>query len=141
LIIADEPTANLDPQARLEFYDMVTNMIKEYGVTFFISSHILSELERVITHVVFINDGIVTAMGDINTVEANVSSDEVRILVREKEKAMKVLERFNPTMDGAYIKVKGNIREIVDLLDDSKIEILSIRRSSLDDVFKKLNRT
>lgn len=35
LIIADEPTANLDPQARLEFYDMVTNMIKEYGVTFF----------------------------------------------------------------------------------------------------------
>jgi len=141
LIIADEPTANLDPQARLEFYDMVTNMIREYGVTFFISSHILSELERVITHVVFINDGIVTAMGDINTVEANVSSDEVIILVREKERAIKVLDKYEPAIDGAYIKVKGNIREIVDLLDDSKIEILSIRRSSLDDVFKKLNRT
>lgn len=98
-------------------------------------------MERVITHVVFINDGIITAMGDINTVEANVSSDEVIILVREKERAMKVLEEFEPAMDGAYIRVKGNIREIVDLLDDSKIEILSIRRSSLDDVFKKLNRT
>ena len=141
LIIADEPTANLDPQARLEFYDMVTSMTKEYGVTFFISSHILSELEKVITHVVFINDGIVTAMGDINSIEANLSSDEVIILVREKEKAMKVLEKFNPIVEGAYIRVKGNIREIVDLLDDSKIEILSIRKSSLDDVFKKLNRT
>lgn len=141
LIIADEPTANLDPQARLEFYDMVTRLVKEMGVTFFISSHILSELERVITHVVFINDGVITAMGDINTIEANISSDDVVILVKEKERALEVLKNYNPLVDGAYIRVKAPLREIVDLLDDSEIDILSIRRSSLDDVFKKLNRS
>jgi len=139
LIIADEPTANLDPQARLEFYELVRFMVKEYNVTFFISSHILSELEKVITHIVFINNGVITATGEINDIEAKISSNEILLLVREKEKALKILAKYNPTLDGAYIKVKGNLREIVDLLDDGKIEILSIRKASLDDVFRKLS--
>lgn len=56
LIIADEPTANLDPNARNEFNSLITKLNRR-GITFFISSHILSELERVITHVVMINKG------------------------------------------------------------------------------------
>jgi ABC-type multidrug transport system, ATPase component len=56
LIIADEPTANLDPSFRMEFYEIVKRLNRKNDVTFFISSHILSELEKVITDVVFIND-------------------------------------------------------------------------------------
>ncbi|WP_338604557.1 ABC transporter ATP-binding protein [Sulfolobus tengchongensis] len=139
LIIADEPTANLDPKARLEFYDIVREMNRKMGVTFFISSHILSELERVITHVVFINNGQIVAQGEINDVESKLDSSEILILVREKEKALEVLKEFNPTLDGAYIKVSGRMREIIDLLDDAGVEVLNVRKTSLDDVFKKLS--
>ncbi|BFH72890.1 ABC transporter ATP-binding protein [Sulfurisphaera javensis] len=139
LIIADEPTANLDPKARIEFYDLVKKLNKEYDVTFFISSHILSELEKVITHVVFINDGIVTAQGEINEVESVFNSEEIILLVKDKEKALEVLKKYNPVSEGAYIKIKGKLREIVDILDDNGIEILNVRKTSLDDVFRKLS--
>nr|WP_221290543.1 ABC transporter ATP-binding protein [Stygiolobus caldivivus] len=139
LVIADEPTANLDPQARLEFYDMVKALARDYGVTFFISSHILSELERVIDHVVFIEDGTVKALGELSYVESLVNADEVVVLVKDKERAMTVLKDFNPVPDGPYIKVKGEVRKIIDLLDDNHIEVLSVRKVSLDDVFRKLS--
>ncbi|AWR96352.1 ATP-binding cassette domain-containing protein [Acidianus sulfidivorans JP7] len=135
LIIADEPTANLDPNARLEFYEQVKKLNKR-GVTFFISSHILSELEKIVTHVVFINDGKISFYGRIN--EALESkNNEIYILVDKPEEALKVLK--NGKLEGSYIKISGNIREIIDILDDKGIEIINVRRSSLDDAFKKLS--
>ncbi|ARM77011.1 ABC transporter ATP-binding protein [Acidianus manzaensis] len=135
LIIADEPTANLDPNARLEFYEEVKRLNKR-GVTFFISSHILSELEKIISHVVFINDGRITFSGRINEA-LETKNEEIYILVDKPELALKILG--NGKIEGGYIKTIGDLREIVDKLDDKGIEILNIRRSSLDDAFKRLS--
>lgn len=139
LVIADEPTANLDPQARIEFYEMVKALARDYGVTFFISSHILSELERVIDHLVFIDDGMVKALGELSYVESMVKGDEILILVKDKERALQVLKDFNPAEDGPYIKVRSEMRKVIDILDDNHVEVLSIRKVSLDDVFRKLS--
>lgn len=137
LIIADEPTANLDPKARIEFYDLVKRLNKEFNATFFISSHILTELERVIDHVIFISNGRVIAEGELGKIEAMADSDEVVILTNDKERALEVLKELNPIADGQYIRVKGKMRVILDLLDDNGVEVLSVRKVSLEDVFKK----
>jgi ABC-2 type transport system ATP-binding protein len=137
LIIADEPTANLDPKARIEFYDLVKRLNKEFSATFFISSHILTELERVIDHVIFISNGRVIAEGELGKIEAMADSDEVVILTNDKERALEVLKELNPIADGQYIRVKGKMRVILDLLDDNGVEVLSVRKVSLEDVFKK----
>jgi ABC-2 type transport system ATP-binding protein len=137
LIIADEPTANLDPKARIEFYDLVKRLNKEFNATFFISSHILTELERVIDHVIFISNGRVIAEGELGKIEAMADSDEIVILTNDKERALEVLKEFNPIADGQYIRVKGKMRVILDLLDDNGVEVLSVRKVSLEDVFKK----
>ncbi|QGA53764.1 ATP-binding cassette domain-containing protein [Sulfolobus sp. E5-1-F] len=136
LIIADEPTTNLDPSFRMEFYELVKKLNRENGVTFFISSHILSELEKVVTDVVFINDGRISYTGRMNQALANVEEEEIYVMVNETERALKILGGI---LEGPYIKVKGRLREIVDRLDDNGIEIISIRRSSLDDAFKKFS--
>jgi ABC-2 type transport system ATP-binding protein len=136
LIIADEPTANLDPSFRMEFYEIVKRLNRKNDVTFFISSHILSELEKVITDVVFINDGRISYTGKMNQALSGVGEEEVYVMVNDSERALKVLGGI---LEGPYIKVKGKLREIVDKLDDSGIEIISIRRSSLDDAFKKFS--
>ncbi len=135
LIIADEPTANLDPQARMEFYEEVKRLNKR-GVTFFISSHILSELEKVITDVVFINNGRVTFQGKVENALKEAEEEEILLIVNNPEKALKIIGGI---IDGPYLKVNGKVREIVDKLDDAGIEIISLRRSSLDDAFKKLS--
>ncbi|AWR95520.1 ABC transporter ATP-binding protein [Acidianus brierleyi] len=136
LIIADEPTANLDPKARSEFYDKVRRLNKN-GVTFFISSHILSELEKIITEVVFINDGKIVFSGKINEALNDSEEEEIYILVDNQKAAMSILK--NARVDGGYIIVKGNVREIVDILDENNIKIISLRRSSLDEAFKKFS--
>jgi ABC-2 type transport system ATP-binding protein len=45
IIIMDEPVANLDPKARLEFFDLLLALRKK-GKAIFISSHVLAELDR-----------------------------------------------------------------------------------------------
>ncbi|AEB95104.1 MAG: ABC transporter ATP-binding protein [Metallosphaera sp.] len=134
LIVADEPTANLDPSARLEFYDVVKRL-NSRGVTFFISSHILSELEKVVTHVVFINQGRISYSGKINEA-LDVQGNLIYVLVNDVDKALKII---GGTVEGGFIKVIGNVRDIVERLDEEGVQIISIRRSSLDEVFKKFS--
>ncbi len=57
ILLLDEPTANLDPTSRMEILDTVRKMVDERKLTVLISSHVLTELETVIDHVIMINHG------------------------------------------------------------------------------------
>jgi len=61
LLILDEPTANLDPTGRMSILDKLKEISTERGVTIFISSHILSELEQLVDSVTLINKGRILA--------------------------------------------------------------------------------
>jgi len=62
-VVADEPTSNLDPQARSDLLDLILRLHREEKTTFLISSHILPELSRVCEQVAIINKGKVWAQG------------------------------------------------------------------------------
>lgn len=74
LLILDEPAANLDPISRNEFYEAL-NMFHKKGKTIFISSHILSELEKYVDSYTLIENGKIiesTSLKDKNkTLEFN----------------------------------------------------------------------
>jgi len=63
LLLLDEPTANLDPVARVEILELIRNLQKELDVTVVVSSHILPELQRVCNYAVFIGAGRVLDYG------------------------------------------------------------------------------
>ncbi|NWF94982.1 MAG: ABC transporter ATP-binding protein [Candidatus Thorarchaeota archaeon] len=65
LVILDEPTVNLDVKGRRETIDLVVEMYRSTGVSFFISSHILSELERACDSIAFMKNGRVLDSGSI----------------------------------------------------------------------------
>jgi ABC-2 type transport system ATP-binding protein len=56
-LILDEPASALDPMARAQFLDLLIRIIQQEGKTIFISSHILSDVEKVIDHVVIMKNG------------------------------------------------------------------------------------
>ncbi len=62
LLVLDEPAAGLDPKARIEFKNLV-RLLAEQGKTFFISSHILSELEQMCDSMLFISGGKIVHHG------------------------------------------------------------------------------
>ena len=65
ILFFDEPTAGLDPQSSHKFKKRV-EMEKQSGKTVIITSHIMSELEQLVDHVVFILDGNIRYYGSMN---------------------------------------------------------------------------
>ena len=57
LLLLDEPAAALDPLARQRFLDLLLRIIQDPRRTVLISSHILSDVEKVIDHVIILDDG------------------------------------------------------------------------------------
>jgi ABC-2 type transport system ATP-binding protein len=59
IVILDEPTANLDPLGRSDVLRKIKQLAKEEDISFIISTHVLSELERICNSVVILNEGLV----------------------------------------------------------------------------------
>jgi lantibiotic transport system ATP-binding protein len=57
LLILDEPTNGLDPNGIIEMRDLLKQINKEKGTTILISSHLLSEIEKIVTHLGIIHKG------------------------------------------------------------------------------------
>ena len=95
LLILDEPTANLDPIGRIEILDKIRELVKEQGVTVFVSSHILSEIERIASHVAIITQGKLLLQGRISEVISAVRDNSYVIRTTEHEKLLQELEKLS----------------------------------------------
>ena len=67
LLILDEPTNGLDPQGILEMRTLFERLNRERGTTILVSSHILSEIERLVTHVGIIHRGTMRFQGPLDS--------------------------------------------------------------------------
>lgn len=74
LVILDEPTSNLDPLGRIEVLDII-GALHRRGMNFIVSTHILSELGRVCTDILILNEGRVIAEGSLDEL-GRVSENE-----------------------------------------------------------------
>jgi ABC-2 type transport system ATP-binding protein len=66
LLVLDEPMAMLDPLARHDFMATVMTAIADEGVSVVLSSHVLSELERVADYLVLLSNGRVQVAGEVD---------------------------------------------------------------------------
>jgi ABC-2 type transport system ATP-binding protein len=66
LLILDEPVAGLDPLARLAVLQSLMSAVADHGLTVLLSSHIVSELERVCDYLIVLARGRVQVAGDID---------------------------------------------------------------------------
>jgi ABC-2 type transport system ATP-binding protein len=90
VLLLDEPASGLDPRARIELFELV-RQLGAAGKTILLSSHILTELSAVVTHVGIIEQGRMVASGDARTVADLLGQDRV-VLVRLLEPAGARLE-------------------------------------------------
>ena len=66
LLILDEPVNGLDPNGIIETRELIKKLNKEHNTTILVSSHILSEVERMATHVGIIHKGVMLFQGTLN---------------------------------------------------------------------------
>lgn len=66
LLVLDEPTNGLDPNGIIEIRDLLKKLNEEQGISIIISSHLLSEIEKLVTHVGIISKGKMVFQGTLN---------------------------------------------------------------------------
>src|SRR3989339_1712081 len=66
LVILDEPTTGLDPQGMKEVRELILELSRERGVTIFLSSHLLYEVELIATRMAIIHQGKLRVEGSVN---------------------------------------------------------------------------
>ena len=92
LLVLDEPTANLDPDGRMSLLEKLKKLPQEQGVTIFISSHILSELEYLIDSVTLINKGRMVAEDSVKAMKEEISLNRFALNTSNNEAVMKALQ-------------------------------------------------
>lgn len=105
ILIMDEPAANLDPIARKSFFDSLMEL-KQKGITIFISSHILAELDQYVDSVTILDEGKVAYSGLTKDIEGKKT---LIIEFNNKKDAKIALEnigKFSGTINANNIEVE-----------------------------------
>jgi ABC-type multidrug transport system ATPase subunit len=118
LVILDEPTTGLDPQGMKEVRDLIQDLARDRGVTIFLSSHLLYEVELIATRMAIIHQGKLRVEGSVQDL---LKKGQSSVLVRTdcQEQALQFLrtnESYrSATIDRDGINVKLGLERIPEL--------------------------
>lgn len=96
LLILDEPTNGLDPTGIREINHYLRKIADEQGVSIFVSSHILPEMEQVCDRILFIQQGKIVDELSINQEDETNRNISVEFIVDESEQAKDYLNKLYP---------------------------------------------
>jgi len=137
LVILDEPTSSLDPLHQNDFYQFMAEQSQK-GRTIFMSSHVLSEVERVCDRVGIIREGKIVAVERIEALKAKMGQI-VTVDLDEEFNAddFKIPGVAKMEVNGRTLSlhVTGNHDGILKALSQHKITKFLAEEYSLDDLF------
>ena len=70
LLILDEPTEGVDPEARAHILSLIQEVSKEHGLQMLLSTHLLNDVEKLASHALVLNQGRAVASGSIAELKA-----------------------------------------------------------------------
>ncbi|RST59939.1 ABC transporter ATP-binding protein [Siminovitchia terrae] len=147
LLILDEPTNGLDPAGIEEIRELIKSFPKKFGMTVIISSHLLSEIDQMATHVGIINKGRLIFQGEMSSLR-NLNQSCIHFYVEEIRKTQQLLTnrniKFNDHSNGFTMSKLGckEVAAINKLLVENEISVYRIEehKESLEKIFLNLIR-
>ncbi len=140
IVFLDEPTDGVDPVGRASIREMVLDL-KERGVTVFINSHLLMEVEMICDHVVIMDKGKVLVQGSIDELTPRTGAVEIdlRESPEDLEETLNGIGRGFATRDkGFQLELNDDeLDKVIDRLRQRGLSIRSItpRRLTLEQAF------
>jgi ABC-2 type transport system ATP-binding protein len=149
LLILDEPTNGLDPSGILEIRELLTKINKENGITIIISSHLLAEIEKMVTHVGIINKGEILFQGTLTELhEQQTKTSTIVFETNNTNQTNQILlsKGLQSTIKNEQVIVpfidRKVIAEIVSELIHANIEVyqVSTLKNDLESIFIDLTK-
>ena len=142
LLILDEPTNGLDPEGMKEVRDLIRELSSE-GVTIFISSHLLDEVQKICSHVAMISFGKLITSGKIEDLLKESNFFMTDFHVDQVEKSLQIISGkkwilHSESINGVLrVSIRAEkISELVQLLVQNKINISAvIPKTNLEDLY------
>ena len=140
LLILDEPTNGLDPEAIKELRYLLKKISKQENMSILISSHNLSELETICNKVCIIRNGTILSYYNLNK-----NKYTNNYIIELNNTNLNNLINNYKVLDKYHIKVnsnKNNISKIIKKLVDNNISIYEVleEKNSLEDIYLKLTK-
>ncbi len=145
LVILDEPVNGLDPAGVFEIRELLLRLQND-GKTIFISSHILSEIEKLCSYVGIIKKGVMLFQGEINSLISKTIK-YIEIQTNDNTRAIELLRKQQylvkiKTNDILEIEVdnKNSFNKLISVLITNEVKIYDIEKKSanLEDIFINL---
>lgn len=145
LLILDEPSNGLDPSGIIELRELIQTLNKTHGTTIIISSHLLSEVEKLVSDVGIIYRGKMLFQGPLPGLHA-FQKKRTKLLINtsDNEKATRLLQAHLPERSGDNIALPfeniSQVNDINKMLTSNGLEVylLHPQENTLEQLFVDL---
>ncbi len=147
VLFLDEPTTGLDPQSRSALWEEVARLVKDEGMTVFLTTQYLEEADLMADRVGIIDHGEIVAEGTPEALKAEIGRPTVEIVPAEPSDsaaASEILARFGELAVSAQGAVAARLHpgiddlaDVIRALDAASIRVTNVQlhAPTLDDVF------
>ena len=133
LLILDEPTSGLDPLMQREFFRILQERNAE-GMTIFLSSHILAEVQRNCSRAGIIRDGKLIACDSVEAL-SQTNAKRVHVHGDVSIKELKDVRDLRQTENGMTFLYGGDINQLLQVFAKQNIQDISISEPDLEEIF------
>ncbi len=133
LLILDEPTSGLDPLMQKAFFEILRER-NEAGTTVFLSSHILSEIQRNCTRAAIIREGRIIACGRVEAL-AKTSAKRLSLHGEAEIDTLDGVRDLQRSAGFAHFLYSGNMNDLLAVLAKGNVRDLSVSEPDLEEVF------
>ena len=133
LLVLDEPTGGLDPLMQKEFFDILRERNKT-GATVFLSSHVLSEIQRNCTRAVIIRDGRIIAQGSVDDL-SKTSAKRITVHGSIHLENLSGVRDRKDTKDSVSFLYSGDMDSLLRTLSAGQVNDLTVTEPDLEEVF------
>jgi len=148
LLILDEPSNGLDPAGIIELRALVKKLNQEEGMTIVISSHLLSEIEKMASHVGIMYNGKMLFQGPLSELR-HFQQKGAKLLIKtsDNERALRLLEAYAPKREEEVISLSlADLHQVAFIQrmlskNDLDIYLLQPQTNDLEQLFIDLTST
>jgi ABC-2 type transport system ATP-binding protein len=146
LLILDEPTNGLDPNGIIEIRNLLRELSSTHNITILVSSHLLAEVEKLVTHVGIIGNGKMRFEGTLKELMQKQHSGTCTIAVNDVQHALAICaqQEIPATVENDVLIIPQLPREQIALLNrqlvNNGVDVYAIAngRNDLESIFMHL---